>query len=153
MKVQFINHADPRQSHLVVTAEDPEDTLRVKRLPGRSYVEGSDVWIVPVTIGLTEALERSESPLGVGLLSIIEAKEEQIRDSVTHARSFTLKQAEEISAAEAVEAALIGHLMTVHHGDLADYVYNHGPIDEMVPEIKTPRKAAKRGRKPFYKLH
>lgn len=136
MKIKFLTSLNPRLAKLEikVNANDPEDLLRVKRLPGRFYDYLREVWIVPLGPGLTEALKRSEAPLGVALLALVEEQEEGLREVLTApAPALTQAQLFQMPATQAADRAFEHHLHTYHHGDVADYERVHGPLNYVPP--------------------
>lgn len=136
MIVHFLTSTNPRLAKLEikVNADDPEDLLRVKRLPRRYYDYLRELWIVPLGLGLTEALKKSDSPLGVALLALVEEQEEGLRVELTGpAPALTQAQLFAIPATSASNRAMENHLYTYHHGDVADYERVHGPMSYVPP--------------------
>ena len=99
------------------------EVLRVKRLPGRTYDEINDVWIVPVRPGLAEALESS---FGVEIAEVVRVRERYFMTLIEPPApgSFRL---EDVTAAQAVELATLYHLYNFHKGNLTEYNSIHYP--------------------------
>lgn len=148
MKISLLSNTNPRLRRLVIHTADPDETLRVKRLPGRYYDHLQDAWIVPITLGLAQALEKSISPLGSALAALIAEQEEALHDAIySPAPPVTQAQLFEMPAVVALDRALEHHLYAVHNGDREDFARHHdGPIDH-VPDLRPARRGATRREK------
>ncbi len=155
MRIEFYRDPNPRLQKLEIAVKDaagnvdPDDLLRVKRLPGRYYDYLRELWIVPIKRGLSETLQRSggETWLGVALLALIEFEEaDLVKTLEAPAPPMTYQQLFHMPAINAVDRAFEYHLETFHHGDLAEYERVHGPIT-YAPEVKPKKERKGRGPK------
>lgn len=108
---------------VIEPGDDPKDMLAVKSLPGRTWSDEQNGWIVPITPGLTDRLLEIGVDIGG---SIISDDETDFIESLK-AQPITLTQAFEMPARDAVTLAVNEHLYNFHKGDLNDYARNHAP--------------------------
>lgn len=102
---------------IVDTHGDPEEVLKVKRLPGRIYDTQRERWIVPILPGLAREVAAA---YGDQIAALIEDIETRVLEEMKPPR-LTPADLGRIGAAEAIERACVFHFVDYHHGDIRDY--------------------------------
>lgn len=106
--------------------DDAEEVLRVKCLPGRWYDSKEDAWYVPVRPGLGDKIEAVFKTTMIA--DLVREYEADFMRKIAP-RPITIAEAFSISAQDAGNIAVTHHFYTVHHGDMADWVKNHGRLE------------------------
>lgn len=93
------------------------EVLKVKRLPGRVYDEINNLWVVPIRPGLADALEAA---YGVTVAEPVLVRENYFMRLIEPPPPGSINM-DEVSAAHAVELAVLYRLYHAHGGDVKKY--------------------------------
>ena len=104
----------------------PDELLKVKRLPGRTYDPETQSWIVPIVPGLSRSLEEEYGNVGSQIGAVIEEREKHYTDRLA-APPVSPADLWRIPAENAINMAVTHHLYAAHNGDRSEYARVHYP--------------------------